>query len=230
METWLTYSPQDFLLFSERVYWRLFELHNAALWPAQVPAVLAGLAVPVLLVRRFGLSGPVLAAILALAWAVVGMTFLPRYGEINWLAADLIPVFLAQAALLAVLGIPTRSLEARPGRERRWVGLALCLYGLVGLPLTALVGGRGVAGVEIFALTPDPTAIVTLGALVAAGRGWRALALAIVPALWCAASWATLATLGVVQAWAFLPVALGLGIAAWAARTDGRAADHSGAD
>ena len=33
MTEWWTYRPRDFVLFSEPVYWRLFELANAALWP-----------------------------------------------------------------------------------------------------------------------------------------------------------------------------------------------------
>jgi len=39
MSEWWTYRPEDFLLFSPRVYWRLFELHNEALWPAQIAAI-----------------------------------------------------------------------------------------------------------------------------------------------------------------------------------------------
>ena len=218
METWLTYSPQDFLLFSERVYWRLFELHNVALWPAQIPAILAGLAIPVLLIRQRGWSGLGVAALLALAWAVTGLTFLPRYAEINWLAGDLFPAFLAQTALLAVLGVAMRGLDGRPNGVRRWIGAALCLYGVIAPPLAALIAGRGLAGVEVFALTPDPTAIVTLGAVAAVGRGWPALVLAVVPALWCLASWATLVTLGTAQAWLFAPIALALLVVAAASR------------
>ena len=45
MAEWWTYRPEDFLLFSPRVYWRLFELHNAAVWPVQVPALLLGAAI-----------------------------------------------------------------------------------------------------------------------------------------------------------------------------------------
>ena len=43
MSEWWTYRPVNFLLFSPRVYWRMFELHNAALWPLQVLALAAGL-------------------------------------------------------------------------------------------------------------------------------------------------------------------------------------------
>ena len=35
MPEWWTYSLSDFLMFSPRTYYRLFELHNAAIWPAQ---------------------------------------------------------------------------------------------------------------------------------------------------------------------------------------------------
>ena len=43
MSDWLSYAPQDFLLFSPRVYYRLIELHNEALWPLQVAALALGL-------------------------------------------------------------------------------------------------------------------------------------------------------------------------------------------
>ena len=50
---WWTYSLRDFLLFSPRTYYRLFELYNAAIWPAQIVALGLGLAVLALL-RRAG--------------------------------------------------------------------------------------------------------------------------------------------------------------------------------
>ena len=52
MSEWWTYRPEDFLLFSPRVYWRMFELHNAALWPLQVLALAAGLII-ILLIHLF---------------------------------------------------------------------------------------------------------------------------------------------------------------------------------
>ncbi len=41
MPDWSTYRLEDFLLFSPRTYYRLFELHNAAVWPGQVLALAA---------------------------------------------------------------------------------------------------------------------------------------------------------------------------------------------
>ena len=51
MTEWWTYAPEDFLLFSPRVYWRMFELHNAAVWPSQALALLVGAAILVWVVR-----------------------------------------------------------------------------------------------------------------------------------------------------------------------------------
>ncbi len=52
MSEWWTYRPEDFLLFSPRVYWRMFELHNAALWPLHLVTFVAGLGIVLLVLRR----------------------------------------------------------------------------------------------------------------------------------------------------------------------------------
>ena len=48
MSEWWTYTLSDFLLFSPRTYYRLFEIYNAAIWPAQIVALGLGLAMPAL--------------------------------------------------------------------------------------------------------------------------------------------------------------------------------------
>ena len=45
MSEWWTYRLSNFLLFSPRTYDRLFELYNAAIWPAQAAAFLVGLVI-----------------------------------------------------------------------------------------------------------------------------------------------------------------------------------------
>ena len=66
MSEWWTYRPEDFLLFSPRVYWRMFELHNAALWPLHLLALAAGLIIIVLIAWRPGAGARWLAHILAI--------------------------------------------------------------------------------------------------------------------------------------------------------------------
>ena len=52
MSEWWTYRAEDFLLFSPRVYWRMFELHNAALWPLHVLTLAAGFVIILLIAWR----------------------------------------------------------------------------------------------------------------------------------------------------------------------------------
>ena len=68
MSEWWTYRAEDFLLFSPRVYWRMFELHNAALWPLHVLTLAAGLIIILLVARRPKPSARWLALILAMLW------------------------------------------------------------------------------------------------------------------------------------------------------------------
>ena len=60
-EDWLDghaagYAIEDFIPFTERVYFRMIELHNETLWPLQVPAVLLGLAAVLLTVTTGALA------------------------------------------------------------------------------------------------------------------------------------------------------------------------------
>ena len=88
MSEWWTYRLSDFLLFSPRTYWRLFELYNLAIWPAQLAAVGFGLAIavasPGAAPRRCARRA---AALLAACWLWIAWAFhLQRYATINWAA------------------------------------------------------------------------------------------------------------------------------------------------
>jgi hypothetical protein len=65
MSEWWTYRPEDFLLFSPRVYWRMFELHNAAFWPLHFATLAAGLTINLLVLRSPPRRGPWVELILA---------------------------------------------------------------------------------------------------------------------------------------------------------------------
>ena len=51
MQEWWSYRPGDFLLFSPRTYWRLFQLANEALWPLQIPVLLIGATILAMIFR-----------------------------------------------------------------------------------------------------------------------------------------------------------------------------------
>ncbi len=209
MPTWLTYAPRDFLMFGPDVYWRLFELHNRALWPLPVIAEVVGLACLVLLAARRGVT--VRSAVILTAAACLGAAYFlaTRYAPINLAASYAAWGFALEAGLLALMGFAGRpALSEHQGRPMKIVGWGLLAHAIILYPFLALMFGRPVAQAEIFGLAPDPTAIACLGvlSLVSAGR-WR-MTLTVIPVLWCTLSAATLMTLGDLQAWVLIATLL----------------------
>jgi hypothetical protein len=219
MSQWWTYTLSDFLLFSPRTYYRLFELYNAALWPAHLLVPVLGAAILALL--RTGGRGRsrIVSLLLAGCWLWVAWGFLyDRYATINWAATYFAGLFALQALLLALVGGLGGKLDfVAPAGGQRWAGLLLFLFALLVLPLAGLLLGRGWSGIELFALAPDPTALATLGLLLLASGPAR-WALMTIPVLWCAASGATLWAMGAPDA-AVLPGAAALALAIASAGT-----------
>ena len=195
MSEWWTYHLSDFLLFSPRTYFRLFEIYNAAIWPAQIVAVALGFVVLLLLALRGSETTRrrVIPAILAACWIWVAVAFLAhRYATINWAAVYFAWAWALEAVLLVGIGVVRRGLAfERPFRRLGGIGLALFLFALAAEPFLAPVGGRSFRAAEFFGVTPDPTAIATLGLLLLASGRRRAL-LMVISVLWCAITGATL--------------------------------------
>ena len=195
MPEWWTYSLSDFLMFSPRTYYRLFELHNAAVWPAQLLAIALGIAILALLRRAEVWAGRAVAAILAACWLWVAWAyFFLRYADISLAGRYFAIGFAAEALLIAWVGIVRSRLRFQaPAGTVRTAGVCIFLYALLVHPLLAPFTGRPWLQAELFGVAPDPTAIGTLGVLVTAQRRhWGLLAL---PLLWCAVSGATLWTM-----------------------------------
>ncbi|WP_108682708.1 DUF6064 family protein [Methyloceanibacter sp. wino2] len=206
MSEWWTYEPRDLLMFSPDVYYRLFELQNTDLWPAQILAVGAFLAGLVLIARRAPSAGRIVAALLAVAWAAVAFGYFhTRYASINLAAPYYCWAFATQAVLLLLSGVGFGRLgytERRTGLQH--FGVALLVFALFLQPLIGPALGHPWTGAEIAGIAPDPTVLATLGALLAADRiRWELLP---IPLLWCAVTSATLITMGSPEA-LLMPVA-----------------------
>ena len=204
-----SYRLSDFLLFSPRVYWRMFELHNQALWPLPLLILALGIAALAFAIVRPRQHARSIAILLAVAWAWVGWSFVwERYMTINWTAAYAAPVFALEALLLLFVGFSRLAFEWRSARGG--VGFVLVVLAL-GYPLLAPAFGRSWHGAEFFGMAPDPTAIATLGFLLMA-RGRIALLLYPIPLLWCGASGLTLWAMADTQAvvLALVPAVLAL--------------------
>ena len=190
MQEWWSYRPEDFLLFSPRTYWRLFQLENETLWPLQIPVLLIGAAILAMLLRPRAWTDRVIPAVLAAAWLSVSVGFLwMHYAPINWAAIYFVPVFVGEGLIVLWLGTVRGRLAFAAER------------GVAGAPAdrarrrtTATSGG-------IVGIAPDPTAIATLALLSLAPRRTGTLPLIILPIIWCLASALTLRTMGASEGW-----------------------------
>jgi Family of unknown function (DUF6064) len=184
MSEWWTYRLSDLILFSAHAYYRLIELYNAAIWPAQILALALG--VGALGLARKHASGRWIAAILAVGWLWVAIAFhAARYATLNTAAPYFGWIFGMETALLLVFGW-----RVSFDRESR-AGYAIFFFALFVMPFAAPVLGRGWRASEIFGIAPDPTAVGTLGLLLLA-RAKRRWMLFVLPVLWCVVSGAVL--------------------------------------
>ena len=196
MSEWWTYSPSDFLLFSARTYYRLFELYNTDIWPLQIPLLALGAAIAAMAWRGGATRGRCVAATLAGCWIWVAWGFhWQRYATINWAATYFAAAFAAEALLLIWTGVIRGAfeLDTRLAAPQR-IGLGVFLFALLVQPLIGPLVGREWAQMEVFGAAPDPTALATLGILLA--RRWMSWGLLIIPLLWCALSGIVLRTMG----------------------------------
>jgi hypothetical protein len=197
MSEWWKYRPEDFLLFSPRTYWRMFELQNEAYWPLPVLTLALGGIVTFLAARASRNAIRSAAAILALAWAFVAYTFLwHRYAGINWAIVYAVPAFAVETVLLLMIAVRS-GISMAPRGIISWTGYLLLAFATVGVPL---LHGRERATSEIFGIAPDPTVIATLGFLLVL-RGRYLCLLYLIPVLWCLLSGATLHTMREAEAW-----------------------------
>ncbi|TCT02636.1 DUF6064 family protein [Aquabacter spiritensis] len=215
MSEWWTYRLDDFLLFSPRTYWRLFEAQNAALWPLPLATTAAGLAALLLILFRAPGASLGMGLVFGVVWAFVGYSFLlERYATINWAVAYLGPAFFIQALLMGGAALRAGALAFRRLDGVGVAGLTLALVALLVFPVLPLAAGRPFACAEVFGIAPDPTVIATIGVLLIVRGGWLAVLLPI-PLLWCVFSGLTLLAMDETQAWLLLgapALTFGLGV------------------
>lgn len=159
--------------------------YNAAIWPLPLLAPALALLALGLVLRPIPGGGRIAAAFLAAAWAGVGIDFhIKTVSAIDFLAPVYGAFCLAQAALLAWAGVLRGQMAAGFRRDAAgWLGLALASLAILGYPPLALLTGRSWPGLPIVGVTPDPTAMLTLGLLLITATR-RPLLLLMVPVLW----------------------------------------------
>src|SRR5262245_55621832 len=128
MTEWESYRLPDFLLFSPRTYWRLFELHNDALWPLPLLTLAAGFLASGLALFRPSVAARIVPIFLAILWAWIAWSFFwTRYATINWAAIYVAPLFALQGVLLLASAAASRMEFSAHGPAR---GMAIALLAL----------------------------------------------------------------------------------------------------
>ena len=222
MSDWDSYSLQDFIPFTAEVYFRQLARMEESFWPLQWLALTAGLAALVLAVR-----GRPRIALLIIApwWAFIGLAyFMQRYAQLNWAGTYIGWLFVGESLLLSAAAI-TGAGCAHRAAARTWkkpiilIALAMVLGGMIGLPVAACIASGGWQGAAVFGLTPDSTAVVSLGVLMIALKGAVKWGAALLPVMWLTVSGLTLQVLQV--SWAdaiFLFILIGFAGLLWKAQ------------
>jgi hypothetical protein len=200
MSEWWTYTLSDFLLFSPRAYYRLFERLNTDLWPGHVLALGLGLLLLAMILRDPSRSVRIQFGIAAALWIFVAIEFLlRRYGTINWASRYFAGAFLLEASLLLLAGFTGKRRAINPpSRLLRYSGVFLLGFSVVIYPVIASLAGRPWRQAEVFGLAPDPTVVATLGLALISCRRWWCLT---VPLLWCLLTGATILAMASPDAW-----------------------------
>ena len=186
-----SYSLSDFILFSDKVYFRQFELYNHAIWPLHLIAIVFSLVIFFALWEKPVWAGRVIAVLLTLSWVWVAWAFLyANFYQIhvvaNWYALG----FVLQAGLIIWYGlIKNRFTLAEESRNKINIGLVLIFISLILYPFIALITGRSWLQFEMFSLTPDPTVLATLAIFVLC-KASRVLY--VIPIIWLIISGMTL--------------------------------------
>lgn len=188
----LPFTIEDFL--------RVFLDYNAAIWPAQIIALVFGL-VPLvaMFVRRDEATRYAFAA-LAVLWVFTGVGYhLLYFTRINPLAPFFAGFFVVQAIMLLTSSIWPSDPRLRLRRTPRSIaGFAIIVYALAVYPVLGIWMGHGWMAGPMFGVAPCPTTIFTLGILLIA-RGRWVLWISIIPVLWSIIGLAATVQLGILE-------------------------------
>jgi hypothetical protein len=201
MDEWWTYGIADLVLFTPETYFRLFELYHRDWWPVQLACLAMDVVILLCLWLKSSWGGRVIAFLLAASWAWAGWAFLHlRFAPIHWVADWYAVAFFLQALLLFIYGISRRGMEFETGNSvRAGIGVFVLLGALLAMPATAYLTGRDWMQAELFAMTPDATALATLGLLLLT-KDRVAVWLVVIPVAWCIVTGATLWALAAPEA------------------------------
>jgi hypothetical protein len=197
--------------FTIEQFFEVFARYNLALWPWQIAAVLAGIAVVALLWREARSSAVAITLILSAMWLINGIGYHWTYfAAVNPAARLFAAAFVLQGLLLAGVAFTQSDLRFRVRRvPTSLFGLACVAFALALYPLVGWLVGHRYPATPMFGVAPCPTTIFTIGVLVQGP--WRQMRwLLVIPGLWAAVGGSASILLGVPQDYALVAALVAL--------------------
>ena len=195
--------------FSPAAFFSFLQHYNLSIWPLQIIAFVLGATVIFLALKALPHAGRIAATVLAAGWINTGTAYhFGYFSSLNFWDYLIGVLFLVQGAMIFWSGVIRDHFAARTqARLSKRAAVVIMIYALLGHPALALLIGRPWDGVTIFATTPTPTLLFTLGALLLLPvQGFRRLW--IIPVLLCLAGAALAIALPIPEDLGLLPVAL----------------------
>lgn len=192
--------------FTREAFFEVFADYNAAIWPAQIAALVIGAAAIAQICFQPDHSSRSVPSVLALLWLGNGLGYHYRFfSSINVAAYSFAALFVLEAGLFAGAAIGN-GLRFRIARDfKSAAGLAFAGYAMVLYSALGILAGRGLMEGPMFGVAPCPTTIFTIGLLLLA-RGRAVIWLSIIPVLWSLVGLAAALQLGMPEDFG-LPVA-----------------------
>jgi len=207
------------LPFTRDAFLDVFERINTALWPGHLGAYALGALAFGFALRGGPRATRTVPALLAGAWAFVGLAYhLAFFSAVNPAARLFAVAFVLQALLFAWASAARLVHFGWSHKPRAALGLLVVAYAAVVYPLVGAALGRGWPHTPAFGIAPCPTTLFTWGVLLLA-RGPVPLPLLVIPALWSAIGFTAALGLGIREDLGLAAAALaGLVALAWPRR------------
>jgi hypothetical protein len=207
------------LPFSREAFLAVFERCNAAIWPGHVGAYALGALAFALAVRGGPRATRTVPALLAGAWAFVGIAYhLTFFSAVNPAARLFGVAFVLQAVLFGWASFARLVHFGWSHKPRAVLGVLIVAYATVAYPLVGAALGRTWPHTPAFGVAPCPTTIFTWGVLLLA-RGPVPWPLLVIPAIWSAIGFTAALALGIREDLGLAAAALaGLAVLAWPQR------------
>lgn len=175
----------------------VFAAYNAAIWPLQIIAYLAGILAVASLWEKRSRANLIVPVVLALLWACNAIGYhLMYFSTINPLAKNFAVFFMAQAILFAFAAMSAKKLQfVLELNVRSAAGIALIIYALLIYPVLGIIAGHGLMAGPMFGVAPCPTTIFKIGMLLLTRGKWVPW-LSIIPVLWSLVGLAAAVQLG----------------------------------